>query len=989
MASKPVFIKRKFHAVCLYYHLKQDTRSSMRRFALGVQSTSVATCGLRPPSRSAWSLSISVRPYKKTIISEQTIAPSVQAPFISSLASREGNCKQPRDRVLTPSHGFCYQRAELPWINPLLSCSRVATCGRPPPFCTIYRICGMLGAARHSSTRAFVDAARPASLVIPAHMVQSKQSVCSPKASTFHGSGLQKAGVQAPSPSLTCAAQLRAAQGFGLHNSGSFLAPPSSAQDRADPVETFFVRWFRCCRLGLCSTRFTIGATLIHWVLAHLCASRSRSAGLARDPLPSLRRLLTRFARCLATNTSVAPSVQARRWAAAHVAVGRQHSLASEQPAHLGFRFVTVGSYLTAQRVRSGGSGAGGPTRPARPTAQPCWPCCSAPSAAQVATPSKGWAEGGRAKLDHPPSSQPSANVHIVDPPLRECAPEPARPDRVPLALITQPSGCAWVDQITQQFCLTQSILRKRRDASILRFSFRRLSANAALREGGRSPQVATRLSRPHPRVALCKHLTRPFGPLFAVYLLMSCSYSAPLAHVVRGCLHTAEARRVQPERVQTPRSYGPVGLRPPPCSGRRAHQGGRSPQHTCVHGPNMALVWVAHLCASTHWHSVPKEPNWCASTRPEQGGGRSPPGDTGAQHQGVCTRSGGEARCVQAPRAPRKREAFGLCSAYLNLSSGYRSKVGVSSPVRSIPQRTTPPFRMLSDLAPTTHECASTLGTPSVLPIYVIRRALYRTRNPKSATQLKSLFRFQLQETKKLSLLYGNLSIKLLQKICNQALTHPLYPDALTESVFSLLERRLDVVLFRAGFCKSLFQARQWIHHKKIYINGRILTIPGYQCNPGDIISCTHNSFHNVCKHLENFYITRTSRLADRASSPKGHGGHLRLFGFPEGRAAQEGFINGTAFGHQATWRRPVKDPRQNKAHAEGLQWLRSLYIRGCRTAPFSIRTQRMRSFAIPPLNVEVNYRNLTAVYLYSPQRIILPTFVDIYLVIRGLYRY
>ena len=60
---------------------------------------------------------------------------------------------------------------------------------------------------------------------------------------------------------------------------------------------------------------------------------------------------------------------------------------------------------------------------------------------------------------------------------------------------------------------------------------------------------------------------------------------------------------------------------------------------------------------------------------------------------------------------------------------------------------------------------------------------------------------------------------------------------------------------------------------------------------------------------------------------------------------------------------------------------------LREARDLP--IRPLRMRSFATPALNLEVNHRNLTAIYLYSPQRIILPSFIDIYLVVRGLYRY
>ena len=151
-----------------------------------------------------------------------------------------------------------------------------------------------------------------------------------------------------------------------------------------------------------------------------------------------------------------------------------------------------------------------------------------------------------------------------------------------------------------------------------------------------------------------------------------------------------------------------------------------------------------------------------------------------------------------------------------------------------------------------------ATFRAVPLLPLYVIRRALFRTRNPKSATQLKSVFRFQLQETKKLSLLYGNLSRTQIQNICNQAFC--MSPGTLTEKVLSLLERRLDVVIFRAGFCKSLFQAKQWINHKKISVNGNLITIPGYQCKPGDILSCAKSDLNHVREHLETFYMTRRS---------------------------------------------------------------------------------------------------------------------------------
>jgi len=460
------------------------------------------------------------------------------------------------------------------------------------------------------------------------------------------------------------------------------------------------------------------------------------------------------------------------------------------------------------------------------------------------------------------------------------------------------------VNNTTQPFCITKLILRQldsHRD--IIRGPFRCLSVNAlALRANLQSQAL---------RAYFQSLIDLPNIGLFR-------SYSAPLAHLWwQGCkAREALAQINNPFFFKADKIYNPKRFAPLHTPGRVARLGATH-RYRCKHP------------------SVPGEPLRY----------RSPPGPFARDpYSGYVTHAfkgiENKREALGIVRFEKAEEAPGCCSAGSHQSSG----VGVRQNLPSAPKCITRLLRSAapSNPAPTAKEPPRRGG--ALLPLYVLRRALYQTRKPKSATQLKSLFRFQLQETKKLSLLYGNLSRKQIQKICNQAFTHPLSPHALTESVFVLLERRLDVVLFRAGFCKSIFQARQWIHHNKMNVNGRAQSAPGYLCSPGDIISCTDHSFYDVCKHLENFYITRTSRLADRASSPKGH--------------------------------------------ADGLQWLRSLGATEPHTLPFSIRTLRMRSFAIPPLNLEVNYRNLTAVYLYSPQRIILPTFVDIYLVIRGLYR-
>ena len=51
------------------------------------------------------------------------------------------------------------------------------------------------------------------------------------------------------------------------------------------------------------------------------------------------------------------------------------------------------------------------------------------------------------------------------------------------------------------------------------------------------------------------------------------------------------------------------------------------------------------------------------------------------------------------------------------------------------------------------------------------------------------------------------------------------------------MLERRLDAVVYRANFVPTVFAARQFINHKHVFVNGKIVNIPSYQVQEGDVI--------------------------------------------------------------------------------------------------------------------------------------------------------
>ncbi|KAI4193209.1 MAG: hypothetical protein LQ346_003988 [Caloplaca aetnensis] len=64
----------------------------------------------------------------------------------------------------------------------------------------------------------------------------------------------------------------------------------------------------------------------------------------------------------------------------------------------------------------------------------------------------------------------------------------------------------------------------------------------------------------------------------------------------------------------------------------------------------------------------------------------------------------------------------------------------------------------------------------------------------------------------------------------------HPFPKTPYMNMTFAPLERRLDTAVFRAMFASSTRQARQFVVHGDVKVNGKKMIYPGYQLNPGDM---------------------------------------------------------------------------------------------------------------------------------------------------------
>jgi small subunit ribosomal protein S4 len=61
--------------------------------------------------------------------------------------------------------------------------------------------------------------------------------------------------------------------------------------------------------------------------------------------------------------------------------------------------------------------------------------------------------------------------------------------------------------------------------------------------------------------------------------------------------------------------------------------------------------------------------------------------------------------------------------------------------------------------------------------------------------------------------------------------------------NLLSLLESRLDNVVFRMGFASTRAEARQLVSHKAIVVNGQSVNIPSFLVKSGDVVAVREKS--------------------------------------------------------------------------------------------------------------------------------------------------
>jgi small subunit ribosomal protein S4 len=107
---------------------------------------------------------------------------------------------------------------------------------------------------------------------------------------------------------------------------------------------------------------------------------------------------------------------------------------------------------------------------------------------------------------------------------------------------------------------------------------------------------------------------------------------------------------------------------------------------------------------------------------------------------------------------------------------------------------------------------------------------------------QAFSNFKIQLREKQKVKRSYG-----LLEKKFRDTFDRASRSKGVTGTeLLVLLERRLDNVVYRLGMGSSRRQARQFVTHGHVLVNGKRVSIPSYVVSAGDVVEIAESSKQN-----------------------------------------------------------------------------------------------------------------------------------------------
>ncbi len=145
----------------------------------------------------------------------------------------------------------------------------------------------------------------------------------------------------------------------------------------------------------------------------------------------------------------------------------------------------------------------------------------------------------------------------------------------------------------------------------------------------------------------------------------------------------------------------------------------------------------------------------------------------------------------------------------------------------------------MAKNMQPIVKRC-KTLGISPAAMGYIGKAKQDTIRKPKANFRRKqSEYALQLNEKQKVKFVYGILE-KQFRAYYEKAAK---MPGITGDNLLTMIERRLDNVVYRLGFAMTRREARQLVNHSHFTVNGKKVNIPSYLVSVGDVIEVREKS--------------------------------------------------------------------------------------------------------------------------------------------------
>jgi ribosomal protein S4 len=236
---------------------------------------------------------------------------------------------------------------------------------------------------------------------------------------------------------------------------------------------------------------------------------------------------------------------------------------------------------------------------------------------------------------------------------------------------------------------------------------------------------------------------------------------------------------------------------------------------------------------------------------------------------------------------------------------------------------------------------------------------------------------------------MYGGLQYTELLHISQQAhATKGFW----AHNMIALLERRLDVVIWRALWARSPQQARRMIASGHITVNGMVRTQSSYSLQPGDVVAVRHGVRHMYQQRLVDFWshmpeITGHDTVMDTSTSPVSPLVDIMQRAVAHGTIIdtlpqKEGALGYACYAPRArrtrgmpglsTMATDVLSRVTDDTHFAQSLW--PYIVRG-----MTLDTSHASAVPMRMPHLEVDYATVSLVYLYTPQRVLWTSLLDV----------